>query len=153
MHAKREIPLSSCPKLLDNLMYSTSGGTDAIEQDEISQFNDMLDRLDAKAKRYEVPKKTRKKIESGQHKRRRLGIRGGEWLVVDTDGKFWFDHNQYVIDDQEVQYAPVETEYGLYYAMDRILASGGKFYDMNFDEVSVHRIGGIMPYDIFASGC
>ena len=149
MHAKREIPVSSCPEYVDNILYSTGGSTDDIDRDEDERFNLMLDKLDNKAKQYKVNKKPKGQTESKQHKRMRLGIHGGEWCIVDTENKFWYKNEQYVIDDQAVQYAPVETQYGQYYAMDKILVTGGKFYDMNFDEVKVHRLGGIVPYEAF----
>ena len=149
MHAKREIPVSSCPSSVENILYSTGGGTESIDADEEERFDLILDRLDHKASIYNGPRKPKKKIESGQHKRMRLGIHGGVWCRVDTDNKFWFNNEQYIIDDQAVQYAPVKTEFGEYYAMDKILASGGKFYDMNYDEVRVLKCGGIVPNDTF----
>lgn len=147
MHAKREIPVSSCQSSVENVLYATSGGTESVDMDESERFNLMLDRLDHKASIYDVQKKQKKKIESGQHKRARLGIHGGEWCRVDTDNKFWFGNKHYIINDQAVQYAPVETEFGEYYTMDKILASGGKFYDMNYDEVEVSCIGGLLKYE------
>ena len=147
MHAKREIPVSSCPSNIENMLYSNGGGTESIEMDEAAQFNVMLERLDSKAQRYDAPKKRRPKFESRQHKRSRLGIHDGEWLLVDTDNKFWYRNEMYVICDQAAQYAPVDTPYGEYYAMDKILASGGKFYDMNYDEVQVQKLGGIVPHE------
>lgn len=151
MHAKREIPVSSCPSNVENILYATGGGTELIDEDEENRFNLMIERLDHKASIYDQPKKQKKKIESGQHKRMRLGIHGGEWCRVDTDGMFWFGNEQYIIDDQAVQYAPVKTELGDYYAMDKILVSGGKFYDMNYDEVQVQKCGGIVPHDLILS--
>ena len=148
MHAKREIPVSSCPSNIENLMYASGGGSDIIDRDEVERFNLMLERLDSRAQKYDTPRKPKVKIESGQHKRRRLGIQGGEWCRVDTENKFWFGNEQYVICDNEAQYAPVSTEYGDYYAMDKILASGGKFYDMNYNEVQVMKCGGIVPHDV-----
>lgn len=148
MHAKREIPVSSCPSWIENAVYSTGGGTDAIDQDEQEHFKIMLERLDLKANQYISKGKRFEKKESGQQKRTRLGIHGGEWLTVNTDNVFRFGDEVYVIDDQEVQYAPISTEYGDYYAMDRVLASSGKFYDMNYDEVKVQKIGTVIAKEI-----
>lgn len=141
MNAKREIPVSSCPSSVENMLYANGGSPDEIESDEQNRFKLMLDKLDHKASIYEDRKKPKNKIESGQHKRMRLGIHGGVWLTVDTEGKFHYNGWQYIVSDQAIQYAPVSTEYGEYYAMDKILASGGKFYDMNYDEVNVYIIG------------
>ena len=150
MHAKREIPASNCTSDIDNLLYATGEYVDAAREEELSVFASMLDELDERAALYEVRKDRKppqKKVKSRFSKRIKQGISGGEWCRVDTEGKFWFGNDQYIIDDQEVQYQPVSTEYGDYYAMDRILAANGNFYDMNYDKVKVQRIGGIVPWD------
>ena len=144
MHPKREIPLSSCPESLEHMMYATGGGNEEFDRADNERFEFLLERLDQRAQKYEFPKKHRRKIESGQHKRRRLGIQGGEWLTVNTDNVFRFGDDVYVIEDNEAQYAPINTEYGDYYAMDRVLASGWKFYDMNYNEVKVQKIGKVV---------
>lgn len=141
MNAKREIPVSSCPSNIENMLYANGGSPEIIDSDEQERFNLMVEKLDHKASRYDDQRKPRKKVESKYRKRMRLGIHDGEWLRVDTDGRFEFEGSLFIIDNQAVQYASVSTEYGDYYAMDKILASGGKFYDMNYDEVVVHKIG------------
>lgn len=151
MNAKREIPVSSCPSSVDNIFYGSNAYSGDAMQEENAAFANMLERLDEIASVYEVKKPTRKRVKSKFRKRLRLGIKDGEWLRVDTDGKFWVGNNHYVISDQEVQYQPVHTEYGDYYAMDKILYANGKFYDMNYDEVKVQAIGGIVPYDMIGT--
>ena len=146
MHAKREVPVSSCPSEIDNLMYASGCLSDNHSKEEWASFRSLMERLDERAAGCES-KKTRKHTQSRFAKRLQKGIRDGTWHRVDTDGKFWIGRNQYIIADNEVQYQPVATEYGDYYAMDRILFANGKFYDMNYDEVEVLRIGGIVPYD------
>ena len=149
MNAKREIPVSSCPSSIDNIFYgSTAYSGDAV-QEENAAFRNMLERLDEQAAVYEVKKQPRKRIKSRFQKRLRLGIKDGEWIRVDTEGKFWVGDDQYIISDQEIQYQPISTDYGDYYAMDKILYANGRFYDMNYDEVKVHPIGGRIPYDMF----
>ena len=150
MHAKREIPASSCPSYIDNLFYSSGVANDKVFVEENTAFKRMLESLDEKAAPYE-PKKIKKKERSLFHKKMKNGIRNGQWYPVDTDGKFWVGNNEYVIDDQEIQYQPIETDYSDYYAMDRILCANGKFYDMNYDEVQVHAIGGIVQYEVFGT--
>ena len=142
MHAKREIPASSCPANIQNMLYAGGGLPESADREESARFRVMCEILDDRAAPYEAQKTRKVNIESGQHKRARLGIHGGEWLNVDTDGKFWYGKDRYQISDQAAQYAPIPTDYGDYYAMDRILASGGKFYDMNYDPVVVYHIGG-----------
>ena len=143
MHTKREVPVSSCPSAIDNLFYGSGSIGASYEAEEISAFKDMLDRLDAKASAYEAKKVSRKKEPSKFHKKLKMGIAGGTWYRVDTEGKFWVGNDHYLIDDQAVQYQAIQTEYGDYYAMDKILFADGKFYDMNYDEVTVYHIGGI----------
>lgn len=139
MHAKREIPASSCPSAIENLMYASGAVSDGIAREEEAQFEALLDRLDMLAEKYETPTRTVRR-ESLFHKKNRLGIHGGTWCPVDTDGIFLYDGVRYIIDDNAVQYQSIPTDYGDYYPMDRILASGGKFYDMNLDEVTVLRV-------------
>lgn len=138
--ARREIPVSSCPKNIDNLMYASGSAPEATAREEQDAFDLLLESMGPVSKPKEVKQKSK------FSKKMKLGIHGGTWCRVDTDGKFWFGENHYLIDDQEVQYAPVHTDYGDYYAMDKILAANGKFYDMNYDEVKVYAIGGIIPY-------
>ena len=147
MHAKREIPLSSCTSDIDNLLYASNVLTDNAREDEVAQFREMVSRLDENASLYEAPKVSKPKIKSRFSKKLKKGISGGKWYRVDTEGKFWVGNNQYRVEDNEVQYQPVKTEYGDYYAMDKILYANGKFYDMNYDDVKVRAVGGIIPYD------
>jgi len=150
MHAKREIPASSCPAAIENLMYASGAPASSIAREEEAQFEALLERLDELAEKYETPAKPAWR-ESRFHKKERLGIHGGEWRVVDTDGYFWDGDSRYRICDNAVQYQPIHTEYGDYYPMDRILSSGGKFYDMDFDEVEVLQAGGILPKDCLSN--
>lgn len=149
IHDKMEIPVSSCPTFVDNLMYASGTTTTATEQEERSSFKILVERLDEKASMYEQPKVVKNKHESKYQKMCRLGIKGGEWYTVDTDGCFWIGKNKYRISPSAEQYQPKKTEYGDLYDMDRILASGGKFYDMNVDEVEVFQFGGIVAYEEF----
>ena len=140
MHAKREIPVSSCPSEIDNILYGSGSTGGSYEEEEAAAFRDMLDRLDAKASAYEAKKVSRKKEPSKFHKKLKMGIAGGTWYRVDTEGRFRIGEACYVIADNAAQYQPVNTEYGDYYAMDKVLYSGGKFYDMNYDDVEVFPV-------------
>lgn len=140
MHSSREIPASSCPSDVDNLFYASGALTGNAKKEEETDFETLLEKLDTRAEHYIQPRTKRSYPETRFHKHERLGIRGGEWCLVDTNGCFGFDGKNYVIEDQEIQYQPIPTDYGDLYDMDRILAYGGKFYDMNFDEVMVHAL-------------
>lgn len=144
--AQREIPVSSCPKYIENFLYATGVSSEVTAREEEDAFNILLDSLGMEYK----PKEPKQK--SMFSKKLKLGIRNGVWCRVDTDGKFLFNNNEYLIDDQEIQYQPIQTAYGDYYAMDKILVADGKFYDMNYNEINVRRIGGILPYESFVVG-
>ena len=144
MHAKREIPMSNCPSFVENMLYASGSATDMIDREERESFVVMTERLDENAVKYESPKTKKKWPESKFHKRRRLGISGGEWCRVDVDGVFVFGGHIYKIDPSVPQYQPIETDEGLLYDMDRILAGTnytGEFFDMNYDSVPVQQIG------------
>lgn len=141
MHAKREIPVSNCPSYVENVMYAAGAATDQIDREERVSFRVMTDWLDARAEKYEARRPQRKREESKFQKRNRLGIHGGEWCLVDTDGVFERNGERYRIDPGETQYQPVETEIGMLYDMDRILMTDtGEFYDMNYDAVRVKKL-------------
>lgn len=143
MHARREIPVSNCPAFVENMLYATGGTTNAIDQEECAGFKVMIDELDAKADKYDRQKVRRERAESQYHKRSRLKIQSGEWCRVDTDGVFEYGGDRYRIDPFEVQYQPIETEFGDLYDMDRILVTGDhpyRFYDMAYNEVKVKKI-------------
>lgn len=138
MHAKREIPASSCPSLIENMIYS-SGGTNAqIDMEEREMFRAMTELLDERAEKYKTNRTQKACGENRFEKRRRIGITGGEWCRVDTDGVFEYNGAKYRIDPGAEQYQPIETAVGDLYDMDRVLVtddSPNRFYDMNYDEV------------------
>ena len=143
MHDKREIPVSSCPSYVENILYSSGAATELIDQEERASFRTMIERLDEKAEIYESQKAQRKRQESKFHKHNRLGIRDGEWCRVNTDGLFEYHGDVYMIDTGAEQYQPIETDSGLLYDMDKILVCGDiplEFYDMNYDKVKVRKL-------------
>lgn len=150
MNAKREIPASSCPSEIDNLLYASGVTSEKHAKEEKWLFEHLLGQLDERVERAEAKKVIRNK-KSLFSKKLKKGIHDGTWYRVNTDGDFQIRNDRYRIDDQAAQYQPVRTDYGDYYAMDKILYANGKFYDMNYDEVSVRAMGGIVPYDMFGT--
>lgn len=139
MYAKREIPDSSCPAYVENILYASGAISPGATREEEAVFATVLERLDAAAEKYTslaatAPASHR---ETRHEKLMRLGIRDGEWCRVDTENRFSFRGRDYIISDQAAGYRAVRTEYGDYYPMDRVLAAGGRFYDMNIEEVEV----------------
>lgn len=143
MHAKTEIPVSNCPSEIDNLLYASGCLGDQIHEEEEAAFDTMLEKLDQRAAPYEAKKKPVKKERKPTSFENwlKLGSPHGEWRTVDTDGRFTLGDCVYAVCDQEVQYQPIETEYGRYYPMDRVFVYNGQFYDMNFNIIQVTRIG------------
>ena len=143
MHQKREIPASSCPSFVDNMLYASGGATDSVDREECASFSEALRELDEQARKYATQRASREKRESLYHKHNRLGIRAGEWCRVDTDGVFECRGNKYIIPYTQDQYRPIDTEYGKLYDMDRILVTfdpPNKFYDMKYNEVEVQKL-------------
>lgn len=143
MHAKREIPVSSCPSFVENMLYASGSATPSVDNEECASFKVMVDALDTKAEKYENQKARRERTESRYHKYNRLGIHNGEWCQVDTDGIFEHHGQRFQIDPSAAQYQPTATEFGDLYDMDRVLVVDGtpiQFYDMNYDEVKVRQL-------------
>lgn len=143
MHSKREIPVSSCPSNIENMLYSTEVPGPNARREENAEFETLLQRLDARAEPYIQQRARRAKPpESRFHRHERKGIHGGEWCVVDTERVFKIGDRYFRIDDGETQYDPILTKYGELYDMDRVLAYDGKFYDMDFHEIHVTPVEG-----------
>lgn len=143
MHAKREIPISSCPSFVENMVYASGMSSDLYNQEECDSFKVMTERLDTRAEAYESQKSKRTRQESNFQKYLRLHIHNGEWCRVDTDGVFEYNGRRYQIDQNETQYQPVDTAFGLLYDMDRILATNPEnpeFYDMKYNKVKVNAL-------------
>ena len=141
MHAKREIPVSSCPSFVENVMYASGCASEVLQQEEKSSFNVCTDRLDANAEKYEAQKPKRERQRSKFQKYLSLGIQSGEWCRVDTEGVFEYKGRLYEIDKGETQYQALDTDVGELYDMDRILATDHLgFYDMNYDLVKVRPL-------------
>ena len=79
MHAKREIPESSCPSSIRNIMYASGAAPDGVAIEEASQFAVITDLLDSAAERYEARKQAWS--ESKFQKKQRLG-----WIRTDISG-------------------------------------------------------------------
>lgn len=140
MYSKREVPDSSCPSFVQNLLYGAGSVSPGAAREEADRFEVIMERLDQAAEKYEASQR-QAHTETRYEKMQRLGLNGGVWCRVDTDGVFRIGFHAYKISDQAVQYQPVETEYGDYYAMDRVLVHNGRVYDMNLEEVEVLLAG------------
>ena len=138
----REVPMSSCPSYMQNIVDSSVIATgDAQATEETRLFRGMMEEIMPPPEE----KKTRKQRKPDRFDRvRSVGAKSFERCIVNTDGDFQFNGETYHVTDS--RYDGVPSRLGDFYAMDRIIVAtmpdgSLKFFDMNFHKVSeVRRI-------------
>lgn len=151
MHGKREIPMSFCPSYIENELYSKSHVGEKPEHvmNEENNFRAYVERMDAKAeKRYGVRAKRKKaKVTHDTYydKLKKIQAEYGDIeiyrSIVDTDNVFSYGGQRYRVDpDKYEKYSPVETDAGLFYAMDRVLCVKPRNHEVIFYDQSLNRI-------------
>lgn len=147
---KREIPISSCPSYVEDLVYGTGSTLLPANDDEDAVFQATLERLDEKAKRYCPSRKSKVKKNAHTNTRydkiRRIKSLIGEnaeffYPTVNTLNEFTLNGEVYRIDDRVSSYSgkPVGKD-DIIYDMDKIICAvcpDGKVYyfDMNMDVI------------------
>lgn len=139
-HNAHETPASCCPAYVENVMYGDGAVSDDAEQDEAMRFNAISEKQNEKIEKYRTVSVNKKRRKSLFSKRIKNGIVCGEWCYVDTNNEFVHDGHKYRIHESVKQYAPIETDIGLLYDMDRILIANNGYYDMNFDSIPEEMI-------------
>lgn len=151
----REIPSSSCPSYVNNMIYGSGGTSEAIAEDEALAFKTMTAILDEKVpkrKKPAAPKpkqvSKRKKIQDISDMHHGLAI---ERFRVDRDGCFWVGLDQkQIVDAPQYRAKAVTKRNGdtdILFDMDRILKCGDDYYDMNGDPIApecIINVGGIV---------
>lgn len=142
MNGKREIPVSSCPSYVENMLYASGASADEVSDEENRTFKMMCDELDERAAKVQ-PQKKKKTVHPRQYQKYqmiRADNRGAAitFAIVDTDGYFVINDKRYRVTSDA--YAPKQTKYGELYDMDRIISCGERFYDMNLDPVTVEEV-------------
>lgn len=142
MNGKREIPVSSCPTSIENLVYSSSSmGKSDGGGDDLSEFLANLDDL-PKPKRY---KKKETRYDRVMAAREEIGPCFRR-CVVNTDNEFVFDDKTYRID---VRLAPqYDCDDEGVYGMDNIWVAYDMedhpvrlgFYDQNFTKINSEAV-------------
>lgn len=141
-HEAREIPSSSCPSGVNNMLYGSGGASGDAARDEALAFRTMTEILDDRApgRKKQAPKR------QGPSRRRKIEMiseaHGGEPVTrhfVDTDGYFRCSGRLWQIQDVR-EYRPKiiirrNWEMDILYDMDHILQCGGEWYDMNGDPI------------------
>lgn len=136
---KREIPISSCPSYVDDLLYGT-GMTLASQNEHEESFRSALDNKD------DFVIKTRKSKQKSSNTRyekiRRIESFIGKseyfYPIVNTDNEFVFQGKRYRIDNRVAGYNGKNVGSDTLYDMDKIVCAispDGKiyFFDMNMD--------------------
>lgn len=154
MNGKREIPVSSCPTSIENLVYSSSSmGRSDGGNDELNEFLANLDDL-PKPKRTYKKKETRyDRVENAKKEYGDSADLGPLFhrSIVDTENHFVFHDHTYVIDTRLAPQYDCNDEgaYGMdsiwiaYSCGDDVNHLG--FYDQDFQKINseaVHRIDG-----------
>lgn len=140
MNGKREIPISSCPSCVEDAVYGGGSTISPMSPDEDTRFDNMLDKLDARAAKIEKKKPTTKKrLQTKADRLKAIRARHAKhefvYPIVDTENRFVLNGEKYVISDQAAQYSAKDTDLGELYDMDRIVCvitpDGTEFYDMD----------------------
>ena len=151
---KREIPISSCPSYVEDIVYGTGNTLIPTNEDEHSAFQSILERLDEKAKKYRPndgkKKPARKAVCTRYDKikgiRALIGDAAYYYPSVNTLNEFTLNGKTYRIDDSVSEYAGKNMADGdILYDMDKIvcaLTPDGKihYFDMNMDMIPNEHI-------------
>lgn len=152
MNGKREIPISSCPISMQDLFYGNGQTIRGDDGNEYNSFQEMLERLDEKAKPHEPKKKPARKktypptrFQRIEQIKREVGPCEFIHCRVDTENAFELLGKRYQIDASVEAYRPRQTKEGLLYDMDQVIAivGGGeiiRFYDQGLTEIPLDAI-------------
>lgn len=135
----REIPVSSCPGEVSNIMYAGNGNVD--DEDEKQSFRTMTEILDERAPKRKPPQK--KKTVSLRQKMQNIRDEnnGAEVLrfKIDTNGHFSYGGCQMMVWHYDKYNAKVvrkrNGETDILFDMDTIMRCGNRWYDQNGDEI------------------
>ena len=142
---KREIPMSSCPSYVEDLVYGAGSTLFPFNDDENVAFQATIDRLEEKARKYCPQNKPKKKTFSNtrydkiQRIKSLIGKAEFFYPAVDTQNRFVFNGKLYQIDERVSAYCGKQVrEDDILYDMDKIIcvvSSDGRtyYFDMNMD--------------------
>lgn len=147
MNGKREIPISSCPSYVEDLVY----GTGPILHSSSEEENTIPEIIPSN----DVPAKKGKKTVLSERTEKLNAIRKDcgydahfSYVTVYTDNTFVYDGAKYQISDSVEDYAPKVTTLGTLYDMDKIVCVKCKdgrvhFYTAKYDAVPESEIKNI----------
>lgn len=147
---KREIPISSCPSYVEDLVYGTGSTLMPANDDEDAVFQATLERLDEKAKKLcphdkRNARKTKAVSKTRYDKIQKIksiiGPADFFYPIVDTDNIFSFNGSNHRIDDLVSGYSGKRVgDCDVLYDMDKIICAvcpdGQTYYfDMNMEAI------------------
>lgn len=142
MNGKREIPMSSCPSQIEDMVYGTGSVLHPPTEEEEAAFKMMLksaeDRLPAKKKAGKPSLRNKKKTALFAECGKDAEL---TYASVDTDNRFIYENVIYEIDPAVTEYAAKETPLGLLYDMDKVVCVKSRdgsvsFYTAEYDRIS-----------------
>lgn len=143
MNGKREIPISSCPTQIEDLVYGTGSVLCPQTDEETLVFEITAE---------DVPnKKGRKAVNSEKGEKLKLIKKecGKDavftYCTVDTENCFRYNGAEYMIDSSVEAYAPKNTSLGLLYDIDKIICVKSqdgsiRFYTPKYDSIDMSLI-------------
>ena len=139
MNGKREIPISSCPSHIEDLVYGTGSILHSQSEEEavVIEKTAAEETPPKKGKKNMVSEKTMKLREL----RKECGYEAElTYCTVYTDNTFRYGGEIYQIDESVEAYAPKATALGVLYDMDKIICIKCKdgrvcFYTAAYDKI------------------
>ena len=144
MNGKREIPISSCPSHIEDLVYGTGPVLHSPGEETTVAFEQSTEQVPS-------VKKGKKAVESEKARnlkdlKRKCGFDAAiSYCTVDTENCFNYRGNKYRIADNVSAYAPKETPLGKLYDMDKIVCAKTKdgvlfFFTADYDQIDPEDI-------------
>ena len=144
MNGKREIPISSCPSQIEDMVYGTGVALHPHSEDEEAAFKRMAAEPVIK-KRSKTHMTSEKELKFKQIRKDCGHDVSLTYCTVDTDNCFTFAGVTYAIDESVEAYAPKHTPLGLLYDMDKIVCAKSRdgkvrFYTQKYDPIDEEKI-------------
>ena len=142
MNGKREIPISSCPSHIEDMVYGTGSMLHSPGEDHSASDRFPQELLPVKkGKRIVECEKTRKLREIKKECGKDARI---SYCMVDTENCFRYAGEEYRISESVTAYAPKETPLGKLYDMDRVVCvqikDDMRFYTADYDLIDPEKI-------------
>ena len=143
MNGKREIPMSSCPSQVSDIVYGTGGVFHPQTEEDLAAIEKVMD---APMKSKSDKKKNSQRCENLESLKKLCGDNAHfTYCRVDTQNDFRFDEVLWHIDESLEGYQPKHTPLGDLYDMDLVVAVRSKdgvihFFDADYLPIPEEKI-------------